>query len=207
MQPKVKNLSLFWVRSNQEQLDSQDILVTTKFEPSATFYLIPTWPHVVLMEIQFIKGIIFRVRTVEILTFRILTHEVEAGQACSVHRSNTHATTLTRMGSIGFTWVAWQAGERSKYQSHSRMMIIGGNQLQQPYRPCIACIMTHTAYTHNSKFIALFLLVGELFMRTWVVELDKFVHSQSCISATNCAISTPMLWRIPPVVSMPMYKW
>jgi hypothetical protein len=64
-----------------------------------------------------------------------------------------------------------------------------------------------TLPTHNSKSIVLFFLVGELSMWTSVVELDKFVHFQSFIYATDCAIRTPMLWRQPPVVSMLMYKW
>jgi hypothetical protein len=86
IQRKVKNLSLCWVRSNQEQLTSQDIYVTTEIEPSATFALIPACPHVVLMEIEFIKVTVFQVQNGKILTFLILTHGVEAGQACPTHR-------------------------------------------------------------------------------------------------------------------------
>jgi hypothetical protein len=67
---------------------------------------VPTCPHVVLMEIQFIKVSVFRVQNDEILTFRILTHGVVAGQACLTHRSSIYATTLMRMWSIGFNCVA-----------------------------------------------------------------------------------------------------
>jgi hypothetical protein len=74
-----------------------------KMQRTTTFSLIPVCRHVSLMEIQFIKVAIFQVQKVEILTFRILTHGVEAAQACLTHRSSTHATALTRMGSVGFT--------------------------------------------------------------------------------------------------------
>jgi hypothetical protein len=132
MQRTVKNLSLFWVRSNQEQLASQDIHVTAKFEPSAAFALIPTWSHGFLREIQFIKVAIFQVQNGQILTYRILTRGVEAGQACLAHRSSTHATTLTRMGSIGFTWVACEADERSKFVSQSRTPISSAISCHSP---------------------------------------------------------------------------
>jgi hypothetical protein len=66
------------------------------------FHDVPTCPRVVLMKIQSIKFAIFRVQNGEILTLRILTHEVEADQASVIHRWSTHTTTLTRVGSIGF---------------------------------------------------------------------------------------------------------
>jgi hypothetical protein len=66
------------------------------------FHDVPMCPHVVLMKIQSIKFAIFRVQNGEILTFRILTHEVEADQARVIHRWSTHTTTLTMVGSIGF---------------------------------------------------------------------------------------------------------
>jgi hypothetical protein len=68
--------------------------------------------------------IIFRVQNGQIFTFCILTHGVEAAQACLIHRSSTHATTLTRVGSIGFTWVKQGAGEKAKLESPSGILIV-----------------------------------------------------------------------------------
>jgi hypothetical protein len=85
---------------------------------------VPTCPHGSVMEIQFIKVTVFQVQNGEILTFRILTHEVVAGQDCFIHRWSTHTTTLMMVGSIGLTWVAHEAGERSKFESQSRISII-----------------------------------------------------------------------------------
>jgi hypothetical protein len=147
MQRKVKNLSLCWVRSNQEQLTSQEIYVTTEIEPSVTFALIPVCPHVSLMEIQFTKGTIFRVQNGQILTFRILVHGVEAGQACVTHRWSTHVTTLTRMGSIGFTWVTQEADERSKLESQSRFCIVRATSCNSPIDHALHAPW-HTLPTH-----------------------------------------------------------
>jgi hypothetical protein len=91
---------------------------------SSILHNVPTCPLVVLMEIQCIKVIIFRVQKVQISTFRILTHEVEAGQAFVTHRSSTRATALMRMGSTGFSSSAWEADERLKFVFQSRILIV-----------------------------------------------------------------------------------
>jgi hypothetical protein len=76
------------------------------------------------MEFQFIKVTIFAVQNDEILTFRTLTHGVEAGQACVTPRSSIRATALARMGSMGFTCVTHEAGERSKFETQSIFLIV-----------------------------------------------------------------------------------
>jgi hypothetical protein len=91
--------------------------------PRSIWLAVPTCPHGYLMEIPFIKVAIFQVQNGQILTFRILTHGVEAALASFTHRSSTHVTTLTRMGSIGFTWVVRGAGERLKFVSQSKILI------------------------------------------------------------------------------------
>jgi hypothetical protein len=63
------------------------------------------------------KGVENQVQKGQILSFRILTHGIEADQACLTHRSYIHATTLTRMGSIGFAWVAWLVRDSKSYLS------------------------------------------------------------------------------------------
>jgi hypothetical protein len=93
---------------------------------------VPTCPHGSVMEIQFIKVTIFQATNGQILTFRILMHGVEAGQACVTRRSSPHVTILTRMGSFGFAWVAWQAGERVKFESQSRILIVSTISCSSP---------------------------------------------------------------------------
>jgi hypothetical protein len=67
---------------------------------------------------------IFRVQIDQILTFRILTSGVEADQAYVTPRSSTHATALSRIGSISFICVTQEDGERVKVESHSRILIV-----------------------------------------------------------------------------------
>jgi hypothetical protein len=81
-------------------------------------------PEGLRSEVESDKGAENQVQNGQILTFRILTRGVEVGQAFVTHRSSTCATTLARMGSIGFTCVTQEAGERVKFESQSRISIV-----------------------------------------------------------------------------------
>jgi hypothetical protein len=97
-------------------LNSTDI--THNFGYSFLFFLL------LCVELQQCEVTNFRVQNGRILTFRILTHGVEAGQAYATHRSSIHATALTPVGSIGFSSSAWEADERVKFEYQSRISIV-----------------------------------------------------------------------------------
>jgi hypothetical protein len=110
--------------------------------PGSTLRCVPLCARACLMEIQFIKVAIFHVQIDQILTFRILASGVEAGQACVIRHSGTHTITLTKMGSMSFTCVAQEAGERSKFEYQSGILISSaisyscfiGSALHTPWR-------------------------------------------------------------------------
>jgi hypothetical protein len=100
------------------------------------------------IELESDKSAKNQVQNDQILTFRVLASGVEAGQACVIHRSSTHTTTLTRMGSMGFTCVPHEAGERSKFECQSRISIVNATSCGSPTDPALHAL-GHTHYLHT----------------------------------------------------------
>jgi hypothetical protein len=115
--------------------------ITHNFGYSFLFFLF------LCVELQQCEVTIFGVKNGQILTFRILTHGVEAALASCTHRSSTHATTLTGMVSISFTPVAHEPCERSKFQSQSRIFIVSTNSCNSPIDHECMHRVTHSLHT------------------------------------------------------------